>query len=371
MKLIVSRSSVSAALMMAVALSFTASTCQAADLASAATAPSARTVKDVEQDFTATLQLLHQFLDSPQALSDPAKRVQIAPQAVPLLKRIVSDLTEIVKLDPDTKEQAAPAKVDYLSMLSAFGDADSSQQLASMAASKDESESINGQSGQLQTRWTLANNDVALQTSIADAVEKLDAANPDSDALTQLTGSFSQSAATPELAARLKSLVEKMTSPLAEPLKKDMAELKQLKTNEGKPIVVAGKDLDGKNFTTADWKGKVVLVDFWATWCAPCQAELPGVKKLYGEYHPKGLEIVGVSNDYTIESLKDFVAQDNLPWRELYDPAAAADGQYNKITVGLGIQDLPMMLLIDKKGILRAVDHRPNLEELIPKLLAE
>src|SRR6202030_478840 len=65
----------------------------------------------------------------------------------------------------------------------------------------------------------------------------------------------------------------------------------------GKPLLVAGRTTTGGKLTTADLKGKVILIDFWATWCGPCNAEIPRIRELYKTYHSQGLEIVGVDGD--------------------------------------------------------------------------
>ena len=74
------------------------------------------------------------------------------------------------------------------------------------------------------------------------------------------------------------------------------------------------KSLNGETLRLSDLKGKYVLIDFWATWCAPCVAETPNLQKLYKAYHDKGFEIIGVSLDETLEPLNDFLKtrQDHL-----------------------------------------------------------
>jgi len=96
------------------------------------------------------------------------------------------------------------------------------------------------------------------------------------------------------------------------------------------------------------------------------------VKKAYEDYHEKGLEILGVSNDYEASALKKFVAKDpKMPWPQLIDESAARLHKWNPITQGFGINGIPTMFLIDKKGVCRTVNARENFEEMIPKLLAE
>ncbi len=106
------------------------------------------------------------------------------------------------------------------------------------------------------------------------------------------------------------------------------------------------KTVDGKtvNFPD-DYKGKVVLLDFWATWCPPCRAELPRVVAAYNKFHDKGFEIVSVSLDQPQHgpALLQFVRDNNMTWPQIYD------GGYWKaaIAVQYGVEAIPCPVLVD------------------------
>jgi thiol-disulfide isomerase/thioredoxin len=337
-----------------------------------ATQPAGRTPDAIMTDLRATGEELTQTLGDPRSLGDEATRKAAAPKAIPILKKMIAELDEFVAVQPDAKEQFESTQDQLLAFLSILGDADATAKLTEMAGSNDAQVSLRGQSAQVLARWIAAGKDAAAQGKIADDVEKLDKAHTDSGQLTSLTAMFSESAVSPDLKTHLQSLVtDTMSNDTATQMKQEIAAAQKLKSFENKPLAIAGKQVDGKDFTTADWKGKVILVDFWATWCGPCVAELPRVKKIYSDYHDKGLEILGVSNDNDVQALKDFVVKDEMPWPQLFDPAAAGQGQWNPITLGFGINGIPTMFLIDKKGVLRTVEARENMEDLIPKLLAE
>jgi peroxiredoxin len=116
---------------------------------------------------------------------------------------------------------------------------------------------------------------------------------------------------------------------------------------------------DGGQLALSDLRGKVVLIDFWASWCRPCRMEMPNVKKAYAEYHPKGLEIIGVSLDRDKDAWRGAIKQDGLSWKHVSDLAFwnnAAAQQY-------GVSSIPYSVLVGRDGKVLAKNLRgPALE---------
>jgi peroxiredoxin len=114
------------------------------------------------------------------------------------------------------------------------------------------------------------------------------------------------------------------------------------------------KDVNGQPLSVANFKGKVVLIDFWATWCPPCMIELPGLLKVYEQYHSQGLEIIGVSLDEDPQKLQQFLRQSNIPWPQYCDGK-----QYdNKLAEKCGVWFVPTSYLLDGEGKIIAKDLR-------------
>ena len=126
------------------------------------------------------------------------------------------------------------------------------------------------------------------------------------------------------------------------------------------------KDLEGRPLSISNYKGKVVLVDFWATWCGPCIRELPQIQQSYDKFHGKGFEIVGVSLDEDKARLEQFVKQRKMAWPEFFD----GKRWENKLAVKYGVDATPTGYLIDREGkIIAKLSSADDLESQVSKAL--
>lgn len=133
----------------------------------------------------------------------------------------------------------------------------------------------------------------------------------------------------------------------------------------GSDMEVFGKTLDGKDFDFSKYKGKVVLVDFWATWCGPCVAEIPNVKEAYDKYHDKGFEVIGVSLDQRRVALDEFLEKNELPWVQLHE-----EGEFNKLASHYGVSAIPFIVLVGRDGKIISTEARGRtLHDELAKLL--
>ncbi|MDB6005718.1 MAG: hypothetical protein JWR15_2705 [Prosthecobacter sp.] len=131
------------------------------------------------------------------------------------------------------------------------------------------------------------------------------------------------------------------------------------------PLDLKFTALDGRAVDVSKLQGKVVLIDFWATWSAPCMGEVPNVVNAYKAYHAKGFEIIGISLDTNKSALQSVMAANGMVWPEHYD----GKGWQNAFAVKFGINAIPAMWLIDQQGRVITKNARTDLAGQVAKLL--
>jgi len=125
--------------------------------------------------------------------------------------------------------------------------------------------------------------------------------------------------------------------------------------------------VDGREVSLKDLKGKVVLVDFWATWCVPCLKVMPDIKAVYDEFHDQGFEVVGISLDSEKEKLESYLAKEKIDWPHYFD----GEGWDNMIAKQYGIESIPATFLIGPDGLIAATDvPASSLKARVAELLA-
>ncbi|MFE2063118.1 TlpA family protein disulfide reductase [Streptomyces sp. NPDC059467] len=137
---------------------------------------------------------------------------------------------------------------------------------------------------------------------------------------------------------------------------------------------LSGKTVDGKQLDVADYKGKVVVVNVWGSWCAPCRAEAPNFEKVYQDLGAKGVQFVGINTrDTSVQNAVAFEKQQGVTYPSLYDPTGRMLLRFKKGT--LNLQTVPSTLVFDRDGKIAARSLSPlsedKLREMIDPVLAE
>jgi thiol-disulfide isomerase/thioredoxin len=133
---------------------------------------------------------------------------------------------------------------------------------------------------------------------------------------------------------------------------------------KGNPLPLSFAGLEGGKVDIRSYRDKAVLVVFWATWCKPCNEDLPKLRALYQQYRAQGFEIIGVNLDNSSNGVKAYLQQNGMTWAQIHEPG----GLESPPSLAFGVISLPTMFLVDKKGI---VHSRPASIEDVKTALPE
>jgi len=283
---------------------------------------------------------------------------------------------------PEQRIQAADGRMQFLSMLGRFGDAESSARIESFLkqAEGDSDSQIQEFAKGVILQQKLANwqqldqpardeviaqiragvsgdnitgRSVAMLMQFADAVAGTDDVNTAVELINESLPALRE-VEDPQVATRVPRL-EGMVRRLQLP---------------GSKMEVDGTLLGGEEVDWESYRGKVVLVDYWATWCGPCIAELPNVLTAYENYHEKGFDVLGISLDDDKAAVEQFVAQRELPWKTLYSDNPESNGWNHPMAARYAIGGIPQAILVDQEGKVVNMNARgAELEKALEALL--
>ena len=127
----------------------------------------------------------------------------------------------------------------------------------------------------------------------------------------------------------------------------------------GKRVELQGTSIDGKKFVLSAYRGKPVVLHYWATWCEPCKQDMKLLRQLQARYQKSGLRIVGINVDQTREQAEEFLQETKLPWVQLFEDGGL---EASRLSTAFGVQTLPTMMLVDQDG--KVVRHNVRAAEL-------
>ena len=302
-----------------------------------------------------------------------------APTLTPTQQKVADELLGR-EIEGEMIDQVVGMKIQVLSLLPQFGDEGAVKRRAEFLAKslEDPRPAVANMAKQFLKMEQVQKIGELKKPERAALIEELakdiqDGELTDDEVQFALTAgnTLAEAGETEEAAAALNlfaKYVEASGSPNAEKIVKSFRGTARKLTLPGNPIEIAGTKMDGKPFSIEELKGKVVLIDFWATWCGPCLAELPNVQEQYELYHAKGFEVVGISLDEDRAELEAFLEEKKLPWMTLHQNDGSGWGNEN--AARYSINGIPACFLIDQEGKVVSLECRgEELPEMLEKLL--
>jgi thiol-disulfide isomerase/thioredoxin len=310
---------------------------------------------------------LMEFIDGlKQANVRPASRKEMIAYmrdvAAVSLQAADTILAKVQPADP-LHDRAAKMKLESLMMLGRFGDEKAAADMATYAASLTNSPSreLAKEAQRLvlvgEAQTVLSSGDVKAGQGLVEKMTTMLAADADdmqtAGLAMQLAGAFEHMPDGEDVAAAayrsFGPIMAKSSNEQIRAMGESFAGTLRRLSLPGHPMEISGTLLNGQPFDAKSLAGKVVLVDFWATWCGPCVAELPNVLEQYEKYHKDGFEVVGISLDQDRDALVKFVDEQKLPWPILFEESKG-DGWQHPLATYYGISGIPTVILIGRDG---------------------
>jgi peroxiredoxin len=347
-----------------------------------ATAPAGKSFDELMKSMGTIDRKITDLMPTPALLADADFRAGDGQKAVPALKELVAlmgDLETAIRSDPKLKDEADLAdevhagRFHAMAYLAILGDKTTTEALESQAKWDPSANGVAAGCALSLSQWLLASKDAAAQQKVLDdlAVVAKDHAE-DEEVLATLGVMTNLGPASEEMSKKVVAVIRtNLKGPGAKGLLAQIEGEQEQKAMVGKPLVIEGRTSTDGKFSSAEYKGKVVLLDFWATWCGPCIAELPNVKKAYADFHDQGFEIVGLSCDSGDDVLNKFTKDKEMPWVQLRETSQSARDNWHPLAKKYHVDGIPQMFLIDREGVLRYVDAREDLAKKVAKLIAE
>ena len=273
-----------------------------------------------------------------------------------------------VKTEDELYAKAARLKLESLSALGRLGEEAAATEMATFAALLADSpvKSVAMEAKRMQivaeAQQMFSAGEFGGAAAVVDRTAVLLKADPDdlqtAGLAMQLAGALEQipggNTAAVKAIETFGPIMASSTNPRIQQLAEGLAGKLRLLGLPGKPMEIKGDLLDGTKFDQAKLTGKVLLVDFWATWCGPCVAEIPNMLAEYEKYHDKGFEVVGISLDEERADVEKFVVENKIPWPIIF----AGKGWQDPVAQFYGISGIPQLVLIGRDGNVITLDIR-------------